>query len=366
MTTDFYTVKSNGIRSTIDEFNVMPQLEKTSNISGFDSFVNTAHAIEEAAEDFRVIGNDIQPFVGDDGLIKVNIGGKDGHTFNITDWSLAQLSQKLGVPSSYAVKMADAGKRNLFVQNFQSWIDSHHAAKWFLVRTHGDTIRGFLSDAYHATDTGIILPLMQEGLQSTNMNFNVHKGIINPEYANIRVVADRHIQVGNDPHFMGVSLSTSDVGRASMKMEFFVYRSACTNGMLFGKHGGTLFQKKHTSRHLAEPGNFENEVRKSLSNLDNLIVYAEDILKESSVYKLKQGEMERIVNEYRTFAGVGAKETEAITESLKDFMPIYNNIDPTLWSVSNAFTEMAQLHSLDKAEKMESFAGHLLHKRLNG
>lgn len=360
----FYTVNPNGIRSTIDEFQVKEELPKSFDISGFDDFLIEAEAIQEASADYRLLGMEIKPFVDQDGMIRVQLGN-DGDIYNLTDWSLSQLSQRLGVPAGYATKMADAGKRDLFVANFKSWIDSHHAGKYFLARTHGDTIRGFLSDAYHATDSNIVLPIMQESLQTTNMNFNVHKGIINPEYTNVRVISDRQIDIGGDPHFMGMGMSTSDVGRATMKMEFFVYRSACTNGMLFGKHGGTIFKKKHTTRHMTDQENFESEVREGLKDIDKLVVYAEDLLKESSVYKLQQGEMDRIIGEYRNFAGIGAREAETVTETIKNFMPGYDRVDQTLWSASNAFTEMAQNYSLDRAEKMESFAGHLLHQRLH-
>lgn len=365
MTTQFYTVRENGIRSTVDQFEIIPQQPKTGEIAGFAEFVTAAEEIDDQSTDYRLLGMEIRPFVDDSGLIKVRLGGEGGDLFNITDWSLSQLSQKLGVPSGYAMKMAEAGKRDLFVRNFQSWIDSHHAGKYFMVRTHGDTIRGFLSDAYSATDTNRILPIMKQGLQASNMNFNVHKGIINPEYTNIRVISDKVIHVGDDPHFTGISMSTSDVGRAAMKMEFFVYRSACTNGMLFGKHGGVLFHKKHTSRHLTDMANFEEEVRLGMADLDKLTTYAEDLLKESSIYKLQQGDMNRIMNEYRAFAGIGEREAVTVEETIKSFMPSYDRVDATLWSASNAFTEMAQLVPLDRGEKMESFAGHLLHKRLN-
>lgn len=361
---EFYTVKPNGIHSTVDEFSVMPELQNTRNIAGFDQFLLTSQKIDEEAKDHRVLGSEIEPMVDEDGLIKIRLGGKDGDYYNITDWSLNQLSQKLGVPSGYAVKMAEANKRELFILNFKSWIDTHHAGKYFLVRTHGNTVRGFLSDSYYPTDTNRILPIMQKGLESTNMDFRVHKGIINPEYTNIRIVSDRVIHVGDDPHFMGVSMSTSDVGRASMKMEFFVYRSACTNGMLFGKHGGVLFRKKHTSRHMTDSSIFEAEVASGLHGLDGLADYTENLLKDANRYTLKDDEMNRIIGEYKAFTGAGDKEIKTVEETIKDFLPRYNNVDKTLWSVSNAFTEMAQLVPLDKGEMMENFAGHLLHKRL--
>jgi hypothetical protein len=335
--------------------------KKTSNIEGFDSFIDTANEIHLASKDYRFLGNEIKPFVDSDGLIRVNLGDEN---FQLTDWSLSQLAQKLGVPAAYATKMADAGKRDLFVANFQSWIDSHHAGKQFFVRTYGDTVRGFLSDSYFPTDTHSILPLVRDSLQTTNMNFQVHKGAINPEYTNIRMVSDREIRVGDDPHFVGMSVSTSDVGRASMKMEFFVYRQACTNGMLFGKHSGILFQKTHKSRHLSDNDHFLKEVQYGLKDLDALALTAENMLRDAHNYKLKDDDMNRIIREYRAYARIGEKESDGLRDNLNNFMTGYDTVKPTLWSVSNAFTEMAQQHKIEKSEVMENFAGHLLFSRL--
>lgn len=359
--TKFYVLKPNGIGSTIDQFEVKDMVRKTHDIEGFSEFIDIANDIKESATDYNLMGIDLKPFVDDKGMIRLKAEDK---VFGLTDWSLSQLSQKMGVPANYAQRMADAGKRDLFVQNFESWIDSHHAGKNFFVRTVDDTIRGFLSDSYFPSDTEMLLPVFRDALQSTNMNFQVHKGIINPEYTNIRVISDREINVGGDPHFVGMSMTTSDVGRAATKIEFFIYRSACTNGMLFGKHGGTLFRQKHVSRHMTTPEHFIEEMKDGLKDLDRLTVYAEDLLKEANQYRISKEEVQRIVNQFKAYGFGNQKELEFIQEEVDNRIPIYDSIETSLWGVSNAFTEVAQLFGADKSEQLENYAGHILHARL--
>ena len=354
---NFYVIKPNGISSTIDTFEVKEMKRKTQQIEGFSDFMDTANGIAESAKDFNALGMELKPFVAEDGMIRLKI---EDNVFGLTDWSLNQLSQRLGVPSSYAQKMAEAGKRELFVENFKSWIDSHHAGKNFLVRTVGDTIRGFLSDSYFPSDTEMILPVFRDSLQSTNMNFQVHKGIVNPEYTNIRVISDREIRVGDDPHFVGMSVTTSDVGRASTKIEFFIYRSACTNGMLFGKHGGVVFRQKHVSKHMTTKEHFLEEMTCGLSKIDALADYTESLLQEANKKKLEKGEIARIVEQFQAFGFGSKKEMEFLHQEIDNRISAYDSIAPTLWGVSNAFTEVAQLFHVDKAEQLENYAGHLL------
>lgn len=359
--TNFYIVKPNGIKSTLDQFEVTRASSKTHDIEGFNQFVESANEIKSSALDYNALGMELKPFVDESGMIRLKM---QDQTFGLTDWSLSQLSQKMGVPASYAQKMADAGKNSLFVENFESWIDSHHAGKNFLVRTVGDTVRGFLSDSYFPSDTDMILPVFQDALQSTNMNFQVHKGILNPEYTNIRVVSDKVIHVGDDPHYVGMSVTTSDVGRAATKIEFFIYRSACANGMLFGKHNGILFRQKHVNKHMTTPEHFIEEMKQGLKDIDKLTVFAEDLLKDANRYTIEKDEVQRIINQFKAFGNGSKKDIEFLQEEVKNRLDIYDNVKPTLWGVSNAFTEVAQLFAVDKAERLENYAGHILFSRL--
>lgn len=359
--TNFYMVKPNGIETTVDEFQVSLMEQKTQGVEGFGEYMDIANEIRENSVDYNVMGRDITPYVNEDGQIRLRLDEQD---FKVTDWSLNQLSTRLGVPANYAMKMADANKADLFSANFQSWIDSHKSANNFFVRTYDDTIRGFLTDSYFPSGMENVLPTFRDALQTSNMNFQVHKGIINPEYANIRVVSDRVIDIGGDPHFVGMGITTSDVGRAATKIEFFVYRSACTNGMLFGKHGGIVFRQKHTSRHFTTKEHYFAEMRNGLADIDRLADYAEQLLKEANRYKVGDKDIQQIINQFKQYGGSSVKEMEFIEQEVKNRMPIYDNVQASLWSVSNAFTEVAQLFPADKSELLENYAGHMLHARI--
>lgn len=352
---EIYTLTQSGLQKTNDVFN-RTKTELHQNIGGFENYLEEAINIKNNSQDFDVMGAELVPFVDENGVaLKI-----DGRRFNLTEWSLQQLASKLGIPYGYATKMLTADKKALFIQNFQSWINSHAVGKHFLIRTCGDNVRGVLSDKYEPTDMDYTLPLFQQGLQSTNMNMRIDKGIINPEYMNMRVISDNHIDVGGDPHFVGVQLTTSDVGRSSLKAEFFIFRERCENGMLFGKHGGILFKKVHTNKMITDPNVFIDDFVASLTNLDDLVAKTQESLIDANARTLKDEDIKKIIEGYKSFAGVGKKEIEFLQEEISDRMNAYDNVKPTLWSVTNAFTELAQQYPVQKAETMESFAGHIL------
>lgn len=368
MMADLYVMTQSGLQKANDTFvrmnpnwlkhekEVVATNDFRRDIKGFDQYLDLSRDIKDRSEDLNVIGLEMKPFVDENG-IQLLVGDKP---YKLTEWSLGQLSQKIGVPAGYAISMAEAQKYDLFVQNFQSWIDSHVAGKRFLIRTYGDSVRGVLSDSYQTTDTDFVLPLLREGLETTNMNFKIDKAIMNPEYTNMRVVSDTQIDIGGDPHFVGFSFITSDVGRAAMKVEFFVYRWKCSNGMMFGKHGGVIFRAKHTNKNFHDPNVFKEQVVASLANTPMLIEQTKEALKHANAKELKDEDVIRIIDQYKAYTGSGKKDSEYVHELVKERMNVYNNVRPTLWSVANAFTEIAQGFQVDKAERMEDFAGHLL------
>ena len=352
-----YIMNQNGLQATNDYFKKNNEVNTfTREIAGFDKYLHQAENIQEKARDIEIHGMDLKPVVDDQG-IGLMVGDE---RFKMTEWSLNQFCSKTGVPSAYAVKMAEAKKFDLFVQNFDSWIQSHAAGKKLMIRTHEDNVRGILSERFNKTDMDTVLPMVQEGLGTTNMNFRMDKGILNPEYANLRMISDSRVDIGDDPHHVGFSFTTSDVGRASMKMEFFVYRSRCTNGMLFGKHGGVLFRKKHTTKDFHDPNVFKEQIIASLSNLDRLTEMVQMSLKDAQAKQVKDEDIARVIQQFKALSNISKKETDFIHEELKNRMQGYDKVDRTVWSVSNAFTELAQNYRMDKAEMMEDFAGHLI------
>lgn len=353
---ELYVMTQTGLQRANDTFNRSTEEAFHRNIAGFDDYLNLANSIKEDSRDIKVYGNDLKPLIDENG-IQLLVGDEP---FKVTEWSLSQFATKVGVPYSYAVNMAENRKYDLFKMNFQSWIDSHAAGKEFLVRTYGSFARGVLSDSYQPTDVDFVLPLFRDGLQTSNMNFKIDKGIMNPEYTNIRVIADRQIDVGGDPHFVGFNFVSSDVGRASLKMEFFIYRYKCSNGMMFGKHGGELIKIKHTNKNFYDPNVFIDTVAASMSNLDYLVDKATEALVNANRRTLSDKDIELIIQQYKSFTGAGKRDTEFVANLVKERMTAYNTVKPTLWSATNAFTEIAQELKLDKAEAMEQFAGHLL------
>lgn len=328
-------------------------------IGGLDQFITKSLSIKEKCEDVNVNGKDLKPIIDHEG-IKLKVGDQP---MQLTEWALMQFSNKVGIPSNYALSMAKAGKHELFLRNFESWLDSHHAGKPFLVRMHDDHIRGVLGPTYTPVDADFLLPRLQTGLQASNMNFRVDRGVVNPEYSNVRIISDHHIDIGGDPHFVGFRARSSDVGRSSIRVEFFVFRSRCENGMLFGRHGGILVDKIHTSKDMLKEGYFEQLLYEQLGRVDELVALTKEHLRDAQAKNLRDEDIQKVIDRFKSQSGFGKKDTEALFTEVKPRATAYGD-NLTVWSVSNALTELAQHYPVERMEKIEDFAGDLLFARI--
>jgi hypothetical protein len=357
-----YTNAENGLKRTNDVFEKTAVGEQFSRlVKGIDPLVERANLIKMHALDYNVYGAHLTPVVDEEG-IKFRIEGDtpmDGKEYKVTEWSLGQICGKLKIPTSYAIEMIKSGKHELFKENFNSWLKTN-ADKKFLMRTIDDKLRGVLSERYQPIDADYMLPKLREKLATTDYGFYVDKSILNPEYTNIRIISDRRFEVNGDPHFVGMRYSSSDVGRASFNYELFMFRSRCTNGMFFGKKDFNNINHTHTIKEFFNEGYFEKEmdlVLESVGPMTNRIGKSLEIA-QSKV--LDEKAVSRIMEQFQNQSKVVKKDVESLRQEILLASTHYSDVT-TAWSLTNAFTEIAQLQTdVTRAEQMERFSGELL------
>ena len=189
-----------------------------------------------------------------------------GAMLPLSDWALTQLSNHAGVPMSYVNKCLDTGKAALVVKNLNSWLqDQQHVDKRYLVRVMAsDTpyVRGILSNRYTRFDSDEILNIAQETLPVNDLEVCGH--FVNEERVHIRLKEKELLPIDGEDLFGGIMIDTSDVGRCSIRISFFIYKQVCANGLCLARSGGLLFSQKHIGVSREE---MEKEIREKLELL---------------------------------------------------------------------------------------------------
>ena len=121
--------------------------------------------------------------------------------------------------------------------------------------------------------------------------------------------------------------------------------------MILPKAEATIFKQKHMGINL-------REFQDSLSDLgDRLFRLRNDVVQSSRI-----GMQQRFTEQTMTLALDKAKETLELSkkdvEKLQDL--IITTYNYSTWGLSNALTELAQLHTLERRLDIEKYAGKLL------
>ena len=154
--------------------------------------------------------------------------------YTIGDLAIAQLGEKLGVPTEYLRRLSagDEWQRNLvarILNDHTGWTPR----KRFLIRSVGDEVRGVLSDNYRrlngmAIITGYLSQAQAEGGILSN-------GFISPTRISIETLYPAPVDVHTTKNGIvtmafGARLSTSDYGDGALDLRTFMMQGVCLNG----------------------------------------------------------------------------------------------------------------------------------------
>ncbi len=158
-----------------------------------------------------------------------------------------------------------------------------------------------------------------------------------------------------DPDILhrGLRIVNSEVGFAALKIEGFVFRSYCTNGMIFGRSGDFAMNIRHTS---GAPSRWLREAQPVLeryTQADNMqLVDAVRLAKETKVVSDNDDAIAWL-NKRKLTMAQARKAVECVQ--------IEEGVNPrTLWDLSQGVTAMARsaVHVDDRAE-LERIGGQI-------
>lgn len=175
--------------------------------------------------------------------------------YGVGRYAHRQIAKALGIHGRYYSRLA-SGARDLLATNVNYWLE--RADRNFLVRTLDDEVRAVLSDRFRAIDDSDIFyatwPVIRDvGAQVTRIDVtetHFYLRALHPEWrmaiehqreAGRNLIGGDHYgdpnalrQIGTDPDWIipGIVIQNSEIGHGAVRIEQFLYRLKCRNGMV--------------------------------------------------------------------------------------------------------------------------------------
>ena len=165
----------------------------------------------------------------------------------------------------------------------------------------------------------------------------------------MRVTQRTMMKVEGEDLYAGMQIDSSDVGRSTLMVQFFIYKQVCTNGLAISKGSGMLFVQKHIG---IDKDEFYGGMRDAVAMLPSLVTEYEEVVRMSQNVALfdPKASVEKVKEQLK----MSDKNAEHILEVME------GKYTRTNWGLINTLTEVAQDFSLERRLEIERFAGNLL------
>lgn len=272
------------------------------------------------------------------------------HRAYLTKWSFGQLCNKAGVPTRYMDKCINSGLQHLVPANINDFLIFQN--KKLLIRLYNDEVRGILGSKYVTLDTPDIIQVVAQSQFLSGANIKGY--VLDPTRLHLRLVMNEPLTVQGEDLFPGVAITSSDVGKSSLRVQFFVYKEVCTNGLMLPISQSLVFEPKHIGIAIDE---FARDLKDNLSQCSK---YASNVSERIGKLKFEQGLSRK---ELSHLLKMGADKTLFSEQAIEEVLDLsYCNYSPTQWGLINAITQYAQRFTIERRVQFEEFAGNLLYR----
>lgn len=150
----------------------------------------------------------------------------------LNNWAHSQMADKCKIPKKYYDRMQESGLHELTAQNINAWIRDKEKR---LVQVLDGQARAILSDRYRTIDNFDVVEIALDNLmQYKDAGVHIVRCDLSDTKMYIKAILqgiEGEIKVG-DPVQQGLIISNSEVGSGSFKVEPFLWRLTCSNGMI--------------------------------------------------------------------------------------------------------------------------------------
>jgi len=290
----------------------------------------------------------------------VPLGSGDMVTaFRMTPWTHGQISAKTGIPKKYYDRLMD-GHQGLLADNINEWMLEKEQR---LVRILDGNVRAFLSDRYKILDNHDLLYQSLDAFKEAGAQ--IHQADLTETNMYVKAIIPHTIEKirEGDSVVPGLILRNSEVGAGAFKVEPFMLRLVCTNGMigessidkihLGGKKEAGIVEWSEETKQ-AENSTIWLKVRDTIESTFNPETFSKwvDQVKRGADIPIEYPviAIDNVVEQYNMTADIKG-------ELLNHFM---KGADVTQWGLANAVTRTARdLEDVNMQVELESIGGKL-------
>jgi hypothetical protein len=300
--------------------------------------------------------------------IQIKVGDKG--TYPLNRLGTVQLANRIGLPIQYYDKMLAAGMTDLTATNVNAWLQKNYGEKR-LVRIADGHIRAMLSDHYRILDNhDLVFQIMDRVKQHnavvtdcalTESRMYVRATV--PDYVTEVRKGDRVVP--------GVMVSNSEVGEGAFRVEAFLYRLVCQNGLI----GTDKLYKVHIGGRMdiGEVGHtvYKDDTKRKMD--EALWAQVRDIIDST----FDKNALNALIKQLREANEINLpKPEEALEVTVKELGlsdEKKNNLlkyfgregDDNVFALVNSITRLAQDYpSYDERIHVERYAGEVLEQRI--
>jgi len=329
----------------------------------------------------------LKAVTSNDGIIIEETGENLGHlrldipdygSYPLTRHGHEQLAEKTGIPFRYYERMQGARKYGLLADNVNSWLPFDHDRR--LIRIADGKVRAVLSDRYRVLDNYDLAMLVMERakehvakvLESVLTETRMYIKLVVPEYtAKLDFTEEEKRDhtwhhAGDDEVIPGLVVSNSEVGDGAFRVEPFLFRSVCSNGVILEEG----LYKVHLGSRL-ELGDlvFTDETRKLAdralwSKVQDIIdaTFDEKLLK-SVIAKFQATKEMRLEKPQEAF-DVVVKDLTLSDEKRDQLLRFFGREGDTVFGLVNGITRLAQNFpdNPERQVELERYAGSMVSK----
>lgn len=297
--------------------------------------------------------------------------------YEITENAHQQIASRLNIPFKYYQRLL-ADHADLLIHQVNELFQREPEIR--LVRTLDKKVRAFLSNQYLRIDNDYVLenalpPIIHGDIGQTKLlscsvnDENMHiKGLFEDVQIDLGPTARNNAQDIVKPGFY---IRNSEVGKGSLSVRGFFYRSYCTNGCVFGSEEMFAFSRSHIGSKLLKDATYRVLSQETQALEDKAIIsQVTDVMKAlgsrefidemgAKLRALKQGEaIQQPVAAVEVLGKeLGLTQSEqdnALTNLLKDG-------DLSRWGALNAVTAIANdTESYERATELEGMGSQII------
>lgn len=337
---------------------------------------------QNSKRDFRTPTRNLKMVANENSSMGLQISGIA--TFGIRDTAHAQIASHLKIPKEYYDRMRHE-RPTLLAENVNAWLHAKEETR--LVRTLDDSARAFLSPRYRMIDNydvaNAALPAIKKAgceiVSSDVTDSRLYVSATTPKMRSV-IEAARANNPGSHQLVkeriivqMGITLSNSEIGYGSVRIEPLLFILACLNGAIVQD---MAVRKFHIGRNTGDASEsyevFKDDTIRAddqafMLKMRDAVAAAFEEVKFRSILERAQATTENHL-EISAKAPID-KVVEVTARSLKTTQDEANSIvnwlmrgnDLSQWGLSNAVTRMAQdVESYDRSIELSRLGGDIL------